>query len=169
MKKLLPVLVAGFGAGVLHVVPIAKSFTCCLIVPFAAVVAIFLEQKSLGLTGEFPLKRGAILGLLTGVFSALFGTFFDVFVTFVTKNNDIITAFNELTQIIDNVPVAEEIKQEALLLTEQVVNSIRETGFSILYTVTILFNNLLVNSIFGLIGGIVGTKVINARNFENTK
>ena len=97
MKKLLPAIVAGFGAGVLHVVPITKSLTCCLVVPLAAAAAILLEQKSQNSTGEIELKRGAILGLLTGLFAALFGSFFDIFITLVTKSNDIITAYGELS------------------------------------------------------------------------
>ncbi len=164
MKKYLPAIVSGFGAGVLHVVPLTKALTCCLVVPLAAVVAIMLEQKANGIIGNFDLKRGAILGLLTGVFAALFGSFFDIFITFVTKSNDIILAFNELTEVVDTIPVPDNIKEEALALMQSVVESIKATGFSGLYSFSIIFNNLLVDSIFGLIGGLVGTKVLNARN-----
>jgi hypothetical protein len=164
LKKYLPAIVSGFGAGVLHVVPLTKALTCCLVVPLAAVVAIMLEQKANGIIGNFDLKRGAILGLLTGVFAALFGSFFDIFITFVTKSNDIILAFNELTEVVDTIPVPNNIKEEALALMQSVVESIKATGFSGLYSFSIIFNNLLVDSIFGLIGGLVGTKVLNARN-----
>lgn len=46
MKKYLPSLVAGFGAGVLSVVPVLKSFACCLIVPAAAYLSIVLYQRA---------------------------------------------------------------------------------------------------------------------------
>ena len=59
------------------------------------------------------------------------------------------------------------MKEEVLNLMKGVVDSIRESGFSFLYAVSITFNNLVVNSIFGIIGGLIGTKVINARNSEN--
>ena len=164
MKKYLPAIVAGFGAGVLHVVPITKALTCCLVVPLAAVVAIMLEQKANKLFGDFDLKRGAILGVLTGIFAALFGSLFDIFITFVTKSNDIIFAFKELTEMVDSIPGPEDVKEQALALMKAVGDSIKETGFSGLYSFSIIFNNLLVDSIFGLIGGLVGTKVLNARN-----
>ena len=167
MKKYLPAIVAGFGAGVLHVVPIAKALTCCLVIPLAAVAAIMLEQKANKLFGDFDLKRGAILGVLTGIFAALFGSFFDLFITFVTRSNDIILAFNELTEMVDTIPVPQHVKEEALALMKSVGESIKEDGFSGLYTFSILFNNLLVDSIFGLIGGLVGTKVLNSRNAKN--
>ncbi len=164
MKKYLPAIVAGFGAGVLHVVPVAKSLTCCLVVPVAAVLAIILEQKANQLTGDFDLKRGAILGLLTGIFAALFGSFFDIFITFITKNNDIILAFNRLGETLDAFPVSDNIKEEVMTLMNSVVEAIKEKGFSSLYAFSITFNNLIVDSIFGLIGGLAGTKILNSRN-----
>lgn len=164
MKKYLPAIVAGFIAGVLHVVPLAKSMTCCLIVPIAAFGAIILDQKANQISDEFELKRGAILGFLTGVFAALFGSFFDIFITFITRNNDIIISFNELTKVLDSMPIPSDVKTEVLKLMNQVADSIKETGFSLLYTVSVIFNNFIVNSIFGTIGGLIGTKVINARN-----
>jgi len=164
LKKYLPAIVAGFGAGVLHVVPLTKALTCCLVVPLAAVAAILLEQKSEGTSGHFDIKRGAILGLFTGLFAALFGSFFDIFITFITKNNDIIFAFNELTEMIDTIPVSDEVKEEVISLMKTVVDSIKDTGFSTLYAISIIFNNLIVNSIFGLIGGLVGAKILNAKN-----
>lgn len=167
MKKYLPALVAGFGAGVLHVVPVAKALTCCLVIPIAAVIAIILEQKSTNHTGEFELSRGAILGLLTGVIAALFGTFFDTLITFVTKNNEIIFAFNQISDAVGAIPIDAETKEEAMKLMEMVGDQIKNYGFSPLYTISILFNNLLVDSIFGLIGGLVGTKILNSRNGEN--
>jgi energy-converting hydrogenase Eha subunit A len=167
LKKYLPALVAGFSAGVLHVVPLTKSLTCCLIVPLAAVAAIMLEQKANAHIGDFDIKRGAFLGLLTGIFAALFGSFLDIFITFVTRNNEILGTFNELTEIVDSIPVPTEVKNETLELMHSVAESIRETGFSAIYAISVIFNNLIVNSIFGTIGGLVGTKVLNARNSKS--
>ena len=119
----MPAVVAGFGAGVLHVVPLTKALTCCLVVPLASVAAIILEQKSTNLSGDIELNRGIILGLLTGIFAALFGSFFDIFITFITRNNEIITAFSELTELVDTFPVSEEVKNESLKLMNSVANS----------------------------------------------
>lgn len=164
MKKYFPALVAGFGAGVLHIVPLTKGLTCCLVVPIAAVIAIMLEQKANGNLKIIELKRGVILGLLTGVFAALFGSFFDIMITFITKNNDIILAFNEMNDILDTFPVPENVREEVINLMGSVVEAIKETGFSSIYAISIIFNNLIVDSIFGLIGGLAGTKILNSRN-----
>jgi hypothetical protein len=164
LKKYFPALVAGFGAGVLHIVPLTKGLTCCLVVPIAAVIAIMLEQKANGNLKVIELKRGVILGLLTGVFAALFGSFFDIMITFITKNNDIILAFNEMNDILDTFPVPENVREEVINLMGSVVESIKETGFSSIYAISVIFNNLIVDSIFGLIGGLAGTKILNSRN-----
>ncbi|MEE9432134.1 MAG: DUF4199 family protein [Melioribacteraceae bacterium] len=164
MKKYFPVLVTGFAAGVLHIVPIFKSLTCCLIVPVAAYFAIVLYQKSNNNFEQIDLKKGATLGILTGVVAALFGSFFDIAITLVTKNNDILNSLNQLAETIDVFPFPQETKDEVLNLMQSVASSIKETGFSFLYSVSIFVNNLIVNPIFGLIGGLVGTKIINSRN-----
>ena len=164
MKKYLPVLVTGFAAGVLHVVPFLNGLTCCLIVPVAAYFAVILEQKSKNITGEFDLQRGAILGLLTGIVAAFFGSFFEIFVTFITKNNNILTSFNEISQSVNSLPFSSDVKDEVLTIMNSIADSIRETGFSPLYSISIFVNNLIVNPIFGLIGGLVGTKIINSKN-----
>ena len=164
MKKYLPVLVTGFAAGVLHVVPIVKGLTCCLVVPVAAYFAIVLYQKSNNNFEQIDLKKGATLGILTGVIAAIFGSFFDIAITLITKNNDILNSFNQLTETIDMFPFPQETKDEVLNLMQTVVTSIRETGFSLLYSTSIFVNNLIVNPIFGLIGGLVGTKILNSKN-----
>lgn len=163
MKKYLPVLVTGFAAGILHIVPFVKGFVCCLIVPVAAYFAVILEQKSKNITGEFDLKKGAVLGFFTGIAAAFFGTFFEIFVTLITKHNDILTSINEITRTIHSLPFSEDVKNEVLTVMKSVVNSIRTNGFSPLYSISIFINNLIVNPIFGTIGGLVAAKILNSK------
>ena len=171
MKKYLSAFVSGFGAGVMQVVPVAKSFACCLIIPVAAYFSLTLDQKA-NKTLNIPMKvsRAALLGVLTGVYAAIFGSFFDIFITLITKNNDIIAVYPEFQNTINNFPITDQLKNEVLTLYENVITQIKENGFSLLYSFSIIFNNLLINSIFGLIGGLIGVQFINSRinknNFE---
>jgi len=167
LKKYLPVLVTGFAAGVLSVVPFLKGLTCCLIVPIAAYFAVILEQKSKNITGEFDLKKAAVLGLLTGIVAAVFGSFFEIFVTLITKNNTILNSFNEINQSVNSLPFSDAVKEEVLSIMNSVAASIRETGFSPLYSISIFVNNLIVNPVFGLIGALVGAKILNSKNQRN--
>ena len=164
MKKILPALVPGFAAGVLAVVPIAKNFGCCLIIPAAAVAAVFLEQASKGSRGEVEMSRALVLGLLTGIFAALFGSAFDVFVTLVTKNNELVSAYGELQKVLSGMPLSDDVKQQVSDLFAGMIKEIQTTGFSFIYAISMFVNNMISNVIFGLIGGLIGAKIFNSRN-----
>lgn len=164
MKKYLSPLIVGFGAGVLSIVPVAKSFGCCLIIPVAAFIALLLDQKANNNYSKLEIKQGVIFGLLTGIYAALFGTIFDFFITFITKNNDIVATYSELQKVITQFPISDELKDNVMSMLGGVVESIRTTGISLVYTFSVLVNNLILNSIFGMLGGIIGVQILNSRN-----
>lgn len=169
MKKYISAFVAGFGAGVMQVVPIAKSFACCLIIPAAAFISLSLDQKANKNYDEISFSKAATFGLLTGLWAALFGTAFDIFITLITKNNDIIASFGQIQSMLGNFPVSEALKQEVSTMLNLVVEQIKSTGFSFLYSFSILVNNLIVDLIFGFVGGIIGMQILNARNRKNVE
>ncbi|MEW6507117.1 MAG: hypothetical protein AB1432_05150 [Bacteroidota bacterium] len=163
MKKYISSFVSGFGAGVLHVVPVAKSISCCLIVPLASFIALVLDKKANPTADKITMKKGALIGLFTGLYAALFGTLFDLFITLVTKNNDIVSMMPELQKMISTLPISETLRTEVINLYENVRNDIMQYGFSLLYALSIIINNTVVNSVVGIIGGLVGAQVINQR------
>ncbi len=167
MKKHLPALVAGFGAGVLQVVPIIKSFSCLIIMPLAGIFALVLYQKSNKIITPISTQKAVVIGLMTGVFAGLFGTFFEILITFITKSNDLVYVVNDLYTFIEEFPVDQTVKSQVIELTESVVNSIKTTGFSFLYSFSVLVNNLIINPIFGLIGALIGLKFINSKIQQN--
>ncbi|VAX26677.1 hypothetical protein MNBD_IGNAVI01-628 [hydrothermal vent metagenome] len=167
MKKYLSPLIVGFGAGVLSIVPVAKSFGCCLIIPVAAFIALLLEQKANNDYSKMEIKQGLLFGLLTGLYAALFGTILDFFITFITKNNDIVATYSELQKMINQFPISEELKDNVMSILGNVVESIRTTGISLIYTFSVLVNNLILNSVFGMLGGIIGVQILNSRNQKN--
>jgi len=164
LKKYISPIVCGFAAGVLQVVPIIKSFTCCLIIPGAAFVSLWLDQKASKSTSKITMKRAFGFGLLTGLTAALFGTIFEVFVTFITRQNDVIIAFPELQRLMESFPLGPEVKSQVMGIFQTIRKELMETGFSWLYTISILFNNVLVNSVFGIVGGLIGAQILNSKN-----
>jgi len=166
MKKYLPSLVAGFGAGVLSIVPLLKSFSCCLIVPVAAYFSLILYQRANNLDEKIETGRAIILGILTGLFAALFATTFEILITLFTKHNDLIEAYGYVQTMLNNFPIDNAIKQQVLDLLNGVVTDLKTTGFSLIYSLTLLLNNLLVDSIFGLVGGVIGMQIFNAKYKE---
>ena len=166
MRKYLAALICGFGAGVLQIVPFVKSFSCCMILPLAAFISLLLDQRATRNFEKIPMKKALLFGLFTGLFAALFGSVFELLITFITKNNDVIASFTDLQRIVQNLPLSEEIKKEVLNIFQSVREDILKSGFSILYTFSVILNNFIVNSIFGSVGGLVGAQIINSR-FSN--
>jgi len=167
LKKYLSSLVCGFGAGVLQIVPLVKSFSCCFILPLAAFFSLVLNQRATNSKARITTKDALKFGIMTGLYAALFGSFLEIFITFITKQNDIIATFPELQRMVNNFPVSPEIKTEVLNLFQNVRTDILANGFSILYTFSVLANNFIVNTIFGAVGGMVGAQVINSRINNN--
>lgn len=163
MKKHLPAIVSGFGAGVLSIVPLAKGLTCCIIVPVAAYIALILDRKSTHDTGRISASRGFIIGVMTGVFAAVFGSAFDILITYITRSNDIVASFPEFQKMINDFPVSEAIRAEIIRMFQNLRNDIVTNGFSFLYTFSVLINNFVVNTLFGAIGGLAGAQIINNR------
>lgn len=122
-----------------------------------------LDQRATNSKEKISAKKAIKFGIVTGLYAALFGSFFELFITLVTKHNDIISTFPELQRMIEGFPVTPEIKTEVLNLFQNVREEILTKGFSLLYTFSVLMNNFIVNTIFGAVGGLVGAQIINNR------
>ncbi len=161
IKKYISAIVCGFGAGVLQIVPLLKSFACCLFIPFAAFLSLLLDQRANKSIERITAKKAFTFGLLTGIYAALFGSVFEILITFITKHNDIIAAFPQMQKMIEGFPVSSDVKQDVLKLFQNIREDLITKGFSWLYTLTIFLNNFLVNSIFGIAGGLIGAQILN--------
>jgi hypothetical protein len=161
-KNFLPPLVCGFGAAVVTTVPEVKSLGCCLIVPLAAILSLYLDHKVNKSELPFKVKNGLILGLMTGVFAAVFSTFFDVFITFLMHSNEFVKTLPQTEALIKQYKLG-VIFDQTMGMLKQMSKNITMNGFSIFYTVGIFFSNFIVDSIFGALGGLLGLTFINKR------
>lgn len=163
MKKFLPAFICGFVAGVLNIVPIVKSFSCCLIIPAAAIFSLILYQRALN--NFSPIKAGdaALFGLLTGLFSAFFGSVLDILIIFITRTNEIAESLAEVEKMIDDLP-SSPIWKEVMDLMYRISDDINKYGFSFIYFISVFVSSTIVNSIFGIAGGLIGMQILNNRN-----
>jgi hypothetical protein len=162
-NKLSPAVVCGFAAAVLTTIPSFKQFACCLIIPFAVYFSLIVNQKIAGLH-KVNSSEAVSNGLLTGLFAALFGTLFEVLITYILKTNEVISGYAELEKWLRTFPPSELI---TLLInnTHDIVYDITTKGFSLYFSFSLLLSNLLINTTFGLIGGLVSMSILNKRNF----
>lgn len=165
MRKYLPTLISGFAASVLSIVPGIKSFSCCLIVPGAVMLALLLDQKVNKNFERIQIRKAVMYGFMTGLFATIFITALDALITFITKTNDFVEALPQSETLIREFkfgPMAEE----SLKMMKQMAKEIQRTGFSTLYIFILFLSNFLTNSIFGIIGGLVGMGLLNKRKLE---
>lgn len=165
-KKYLPALVCGFGAAVLTTIPGMESIACCLLAPVASGISIFLYKKSQPGVFKISTGTGIMIGLLTAIFAALFASSFEIIITYITKTSDLAASMPQAEQVIKDMnlgPAAEE----SIGVLKRMLSDIQSGGFSFLYTVLITLTNLITYSIFGMIGGVVATAIINKRNIHS--
>lgn len=159
-KFYLPSLLAGFGAAVIAIIPGIKV---CIVIPLAVFIAQLLFRKALNNDQNLTMSKGLLIGFLTGVFAAFFATLFDVLVTLFTHTNDFVESLPQMLRIFDKLNLGEAVKP-TIDLMNTMANQITTSGFSLLYTMSFLFGNLMVDSVFGLLGGILGRLIVNRRS-----
>jgi len=166
IKKYLPTLVCGFGAAVLSTVPGIKNFSCCLLVPAAAVISILLDKKITNSNEKVLLGKSIGFGFLTGLFATLFITTFEMLLTFFTRSNDFIQSLPQTELIMRQWDLGPMV-DESLKLIKSVSKDIQKNGFSFIYLLMILSSNFIVNSIFGMLGGALGMSLANRKYRED--
>ncbi|MBN8544626.1 MAG: DUF4199 family protein [Ignavibacteria bacterium] len=166
-SKYFPTLVSGFAAGVLSTVPILKSTACCILVPAAVIFALYADRRINN--DKFPLQMSyaLVFGLLTGVFTAFFGTTFDVLISFITRHNEFVDSYPQILQMLNEMPFlqgSDPSVKEAMDILEATRDDLVNTGFSGFYAVMSFINNLIFYPLFGLLGGLLGKAILDRSN-----
>ena len=159
-------MICGFGASVLATIPGVKSIACCTVVPLAAIISVYLYNKANPSEQKFATGTGLMLGFFTGVIGALFASFFDVLITYLTQTNEFVTSFPQSESIIKDFNLG-PLVDESLKLMKQMRDEIVSSGFSAFYTFMILISNLITYCIFGFFGGALAVVIINKQKRNN--
>lgn len=162
MNKYLPALICGFGSGVLLAIPFLKNTGCCLIVPGAVILALFLYKNANKLDRKILTKEGMMIGLLTGFYAALFGSSFEILITFITKSNQIVNSMPEMKDALSRIADGELYEQVSSLI-EKMVDEIQKTGFSPLYALSVIVNNFVLQTVLGTVAGLAGIQFVNRK------
>jgi len=162
-NKYLPSILTGFGAAVLSTIPGIKNLNCCLIIPAAAFLAIFLHSKATGNNSPIKLNKALSYGLITGLIAAFFSSLFDIIITFITHSNDLVVGLAQTEEMMQELKLGKLI-DASLEIMHKMVAEIKETGFSPLYMVMITISNFFIFSIFGMLGGLLGMAALNKKN-----
>lgn len=166
-NKILPVIVSGFAAAVISIIPVVKDLAFCLAVPFAAFFSLYLKMKIEKSNEQIKAGTAFGFGIGTGLFAAFFYTLFVVVMIFVTRTHELFQNLPEIEAEIKNVAsnfgIIEEQFEMMLGLLKDMEHNIKTKGFSGLYTFMTFFSSAFFNTIFGLIGGLIGMVILNRR------
>lgn len=165
-NKLSPAIVCGFGAAVLSTIPGIKSLGCCIILPAATVLSLYFYLRITSFAQSISVKSAIFFGLITGLSSALISVIFEAMITYIFHSNDLVQSITEV-EILLNTYNLGEIGNETVRILRNMGKEITTNGFSPLYTTFLLFNNIIINSIFGIIGGLIGMSIFNKKYFTN--
>jgi len=162
-SKFISPLVCGFGASVLTIVPGLKEISCCLIIPFAAGLSLYLYQKSNKSVEKISGKQAVIFGLMTGIFSAVFATLFEITFTAIFQTNDFVKSLPQV-EIAFRSFAPQNLLDDVFRIYKKMADDIQTKGFSLSYSIYFFMATSITSSIFGLIGGLLGMAFINRRN-----
>ncbi|MFO7448165.1 MAG: hypothetical protein R6W90_17530, partial [Ignavibacteriaceae bacterium] len=148
----------------LSTIPGAKGngLLCCLLVPVASVLSLILHQKMNNTDSPYKAGQAILLGFLTGIFVTVFATFFEAIITLITRTNEFIESIPYSESMFKEMYPPELYKEVSQILTT-VTNDIETKGFSLLYTITFFFGYLIVDSIFSILGGLLGLLIVNRK------
>ncbi len=162
-NKYLPSIITGFGAAVLSTIPGIKNLNCCLIIPVAALLSLYIYNKSSGNDSPIKLNKALSYGLITGLIAALFSSLFDILITFITHSNDLVVGLEQTEEMMHELNFG-ALMDASMEIMRTMVKEIEATGFSALYTVMITISNFFIFSVFGMLGGLLGMAVLNKKN-----
>ena len=155
--KLVPALIGGGVMAILSTVPLVNlgNCFCCMWLLLGGALAVWFYQKDLP-PGAPPLSAGdgALLGLLAGAFGALFSTLL----------NTLMTALGgalPMARVLENL---QEYRSDIAPEVEELFRGLGEAGFlSPLFIFAGLFFSLIIDGVFGLIGGLIGVSLFKKK------
>ncbi len=160
-SKLVPALIGGSIIAVLSTVPIINvgNCLCCMWVILGGFIACYLYSRDFKEGQILSGGDGALVGLLAGVFGALFGTFLSYFFMAVADYNPGREFIRSLLQSRQDIPP----------MLEQFLRSIEESGtINPVLALIDFFFSLIIDSIFGMIGGIIGASFFKKKGEEKS-
>lgn len=156
--KLKPALIGGVALGFVSSIPIINCLNCacCALVLGGGYLAAFLYMKDAPPSVEPPYGDGALLGLLTGVFGAVTSTI--VGIPFQLLSSQL--GWNDMGQIQEAI---EEAGIDLPPAAEQMIAQIGAGGMAVGAIVIGFFFNLVIYSIFAMLGAILGVATLHKK------
>ncbi len=154
MTKMKAALIGGTAAGVASAIPIlgCLNCACCALVMGGGFLAVYLYYKGAPPAPQPPYGDGAMLGLQAGLFGAVATTIVGIPIRLISAAAGFNNA-EKMKEALDKADLPPQV--EAWITT---MGSGGVTAASILFGLAV---SLVVYTIFGMIGGLIGVAVLH--------
>ena len=161
-NKYFPTFVVAFAIGIINIIPVLKNLVCFFILPLGIYISFIFSAK-LNKT-EFPIKytEGVIFGIFVGLFTSLWSSFFEIVIIFFTRSHDMLNNIPYLELTIKQMNL-DAFAAQTIELLKHFADEIRNTGFSFLFSLFLLFNYMFSYLLFGIIASLILTPIINKK------
>lgn len=158
-SKTQPALIGGIALGVASAIPPLSCLNacCCALVIGGGVLAAFLWLKDQPAMAEAPYGDGAVLGLMTGGIGAVVATVISIPVQLITTRMGWQPDMSQMEEAFEEMPP--EVAQIIQPFLEQTMSG----GVTIAAILMGFLFNLVVYSIFALLGGIIGVAIFHKK------
>ncbi|HMS65983.1 MAG TPA: hypothetical protein PKD83_12110 [Ignavibacteria bacterium] len=163
-NKISPVIIGSVTMTLIAIFPLLNLinvFCCAGIMAggFVGVYTYWKQLKPLGLPLET--KDGGMIGILSGILSAVFVTGFGLLISLFSDSNPILDVLNTFDEMGIQTP------PEMLQYLDKFSNEFSEHGFSPTITLISFISNLILYPLFGSIGALIGVNYFNKSNKSN--
>ncbi len=159
-SKFTPIIISSFLMVFISIFPVLNllNLLCCAGIVIGGAAGTYYYGRQLEKAGGFiQNKDGIMIGLLSGIISAIIYVIFSTLIMMISQQNPVELVYKMTEQY--NIP----IPQESEKMLQTVFKEYQQNGFSTIMIGVELFSRIVSHCIFGPIGGLLAASIMNKR------
>lgn len=159
-SKFTPIIISSFLMVFISIFPVLNllNLLCCAGIVIGGAAGTYYYGRQLEKAGGFiQNKDGIMIGLLSGIISAIIYVIFSTLIMMISQQNPVELVYKMTEQY--SIPIPPE--SEKMLQT--VFKEYQQNGFSTIMIGVELFSRIVSHCIFGPIGGLLAASIMNKR------
>lgn len=159
-NKLTPVIVGTLTMTFIALFPIVNflNILCCSGIMIGGFAGVASYNKQLTNTGEIlTAKDGGMIGILSGILSAVFVTGFGLIFSLFSNQNPMMEIMDAVSELGFQIP------ESAAYYLEKFSAEFNEHGFSPTLSIFSFVTNMIIYPLFGTIGALIGVQILKKK------